>query len=344
MINIEKISRITFAFFLLVFTACQTESVKEVHSTKETITKTTPLASYVERIVMQKTSQDNLIDHSSCFAIKFPYAVTVNNVQITINSVADYQLVQHNMDANSSDNDVVSIHFPISVIRVDYSEISIANQLDFNNLIATCQTEASDFGKINCLTIKFPITINSYDSNNEIVKTITITNNESLFHFLDDLEDNKFIAFNYPISVMNSSGQNVIVSSNSQLENLIKNAVDSCPENTNSALDFSQTIISGSWKISYFFDENEKTSLFDGFSFVFYSNFKVVATKSGIVYNGTWSTKVDNGIREFEIKFESDLLNKIDENWKTFEFNETQLRFRDEEDNLETDYLYFTKN
>ena len=46
MINIEKISRITFAFFLLVFTACQTESVKEVHSTKEKITKTTPLASY----------------------------------------------------------------------------------------------------------------------------------------------------------------------------------------------------------------------------------------------------------------------------------------------------------
>ena len=64
-----------------------------------------------------------------------------------------------------------------------------------------------------------------------------------------------------------------------------------------------------------------------------------------MAYNGTWSTKVDNGVREFEIKIELDPLKKLDEGWKVFEFNNSQLRFRDiKEDNNETDYLYFVKN
>jgi len=50
--------------------------------------------------------------------------------------------------------------------------------------------------------------------------------------------------------------------------------------------------------------------------------------KSGVFYNGTWKTKSNNGVREFEIKFESDVLKKLDEDWKVFEFNNSQLRFR----------------
>ena len=57
----------------LVFFSCQSEITDEQYSTKETITKTTPLTTYVERIVMQKTAQDNIIDQTDCFMVKFPY-------------------------------------------------------------------------------------------------------------------------------------------------------------------------------------------------------------------------------------------------------------------------------
>lgn len=341
MINFRK----GIALLLVVFlTACQTESLVEIHSTSETITKTTPLTTYVERIVMQITSQDNIIDHSNCFMIKFPYTVTVNNTQISINSSNDYQLVQLNIDANSNDNDIVNIHFPIIVILEDYAEKSIVSQSALNNLITECSSDSDDFGKINCININFPITINIYDSNNQVANTTTLTNNQSLYDFFDDLEDNEFIAISYPITITNSNGQNIIITSNSQFEDVIKSAVDTCPNSTNTTLDFMQVITSNPWKISYYFHDNEKTSIYNGFTFVFNSNYKVIATKSGVSYNGIWSSKVDNGVREFEIKFESDLLKELDEGWKVFEFNNSQLRFRDTEDNNDNDYLYFEKN
>jgi hypothetical protein len=341
MINFKN----AFAFLLIgILTACQTESLVETHSTKETITKTTPLATYIERVAMQKTSQDNVIDHTNCFMIKFPYVVTVNYVQIPINSSIDFQLVQNNINANLNDNDKIYFHFPITVILNDYSEKSITSQTAFNNLITACQNDSDNFGKINCVNINFPITINVYDSNNQVAKSIAVANSQSLYGFFDNLEDNKFIAIVYPISVINSNGQNIIITSNSQFENVIKSAVDTCSDNMTMPLDFMQIITSSSWKITYYYHDNEKTSIYDGYNFTFSANYKVVAIKSGITYNGTWSTKMDNGVREFEIKFESDFLNKLDEGWKVFEFNNSQLRFRDEETNTDNDYLYFQKN
>ncbi|WP_395050607.1 hypothetical protein [Flavobacterium sp.] len=329
--------------FVSLFTACQTESTVEIYSTKETIIKTTPLTTYIERVVMQKTSQDNIIDKSNCFMVKLPYIVTVNNVQISVNTVNDYQLVQMNINAYSNDNDIVNIHYPVTVILNDYSEKILENQNAFNNLIIECQANSKDFGKINCITINFPITINVYDSSNQIASTASIINNKLLYSFFENLEDNKFIAISYPITITNSNGQNTVVTTNSQFEDLIKSAVDTCPDNTIPSLDFIQTLVSNSWKISYYFHESEKTSAYDGYTFTFNSNYKVVATKSGISYNGTWSTKVDNGVREFEIKFESDPLGKLNEGWKVFEFNNSQLRFRHTEDINDNDYLYFEK-
>ena len=105
-----------------------------------------------------------------------------------------------------------------------------------------------------------------------------------------------------------------------------------------------QILTNNSWKISYYYHDNEKTSIYEGYNFTFNPNYKVIATKLGITYNGTWSTKTDNGVREFEIKFQSDPLKELDEGWKAVEFNNSQLRFNDKENSSEPVYLYFTKN
>lgn len=334
-------------FFTLVlvflFTACQTGSVEEVHSTNATITKTTPLANFVQRIAMPLTSQDNFIDKSSCFMINFPFEVTVNNLDITLNSDTDYLLVQTNIDANTNDNNLVFIHFPITVTLKDYSKKSLSNQSDLNNLVIECATSSNTFGKINCLNINFPITINSYNSNNQIASSTAIANNQILYTFIANLSSDKFIAINYPITVTDANGQNVVVLNNSQLEDLIKNAVDTCSDNSNIPLDFIQVLTNNSWRISYFFKDKDRTINYDGYKFYFTSVYKVIATKNGVDYNGTWETKIDDGIREFKIKFETDPLDKFDEDWEVFEFNNSQLRFRKHDGNDENDYLYFEK-
>ena len=338
-INLFCVSLILVVFF----PACQSESVVEIYSTRETITKTTPLSTYIQRVAMQSTSQDNIIDKTSCFMIKFPYVVTVNYAQIAINSSSDYLLVQANINANAYDKDIVYIQYPVTVIGNDYSEKSISSQSALTNLIAECQSNSDDFGKINCVSISYPITINIYNSSNQIASTSTITDSKMLYNFFENLEDDKFIAVSYPITITNSNGQNSSITSNSQFEDYIKNVIDTCPENMSTTLDFMQIITSNPWKISYYFHDTVKTSFYEGYSFVFNSNYTVIATKSGVSYSGIWSTKVDNGVREFDIKFDTDLLKELDEGWKVFEFNNSQLRFRDAEDNNDTDYLYFEK-
>ncbi|MFM2369939.1 MAG: hypothetical protein RL619_2256, partial [Bacteroidota bacterium] len=128
------------SFFLLF--SCQSEVVEESYNTQETITKTTPLTSYVKRVVIQKTAQDNIIDNTDCFMIKLPYIVTINNVEIPINSYDDYVLVKNKINENSNDNDVVYIHFPVTVIFNDYSEMRIDSQTDFNDLVDDCKEKS----------------------------------------------------------------------------------------------------------------------------------------------------------------------------------------------------------
>ena len=333
----------SFLVFLTFFTACQTGSIEEVHSTKETITKTTPLTTEVQRVVMQKTSQDNIIDKSNCFMIKLPYVVTVNNVQIPINSFTDYQLVQNNINAFSNDNDIVMIHFPVTVLFNDYTQKSIANQTDFDALILNCQANLNAFGKINCLTINYPISISVYDSNNQIASSVSIIDNMTLFNFIANLEVNKFIAIAYPITIKDQNGQNVVITTNSQFEDAIKAAVDNCSDNPNAHLDFMQIITANPWKISYYYNDNDRTLNYNGFGFTFNSDYSLVVTKLGIIYNGTWSTSMDNGHRRFEIKLNSSPLDKLNENWKVFEFSASQLHFRSDDGNNENDYLYFEK-
>lgn len=341
MISFKK--KFSFFVFLAFFTACQTGSIEEVHSTKATITKTTPLTAEVQRVAMQKTSQDNIIDKSSCFMIKTPYLIKVNNVQIPINSPADYQLVQNNINAFSNDNDIVSIHFPVTVLFSDYTQKNITSQTDLDALISNCQADLNGFGKINCLTINYPISISVYDSNYQIASSISIIDNMAMFNFIANLADNKFIALNYPITVKDQNGQNVIVMTNGQFEDVIKNAVDNCSDNPNMHLDFMQILTANSWKISYYYNDIDRTVNYNGYSFNFNPDFTAVASKLGVIYNGTWSTSMDNGRRRFEIKFNSSSLDKLNEDWKVFEFSASQLRFRSDDGNNENDYLYLEK-
>jgi hypothetical protein len=339
-----------FSGFLLatvlsvVFFSCQSEITDEQYSTKETITKTTPLTTYVERIVMQKTAQDNIIDQTDCFMVKFPYTVTVNAVDITINSAADIALVENNIALSSIDTDVVSIHFPITVIFNDYKEETLDSLSDYTDLLHDCAEKSDYLPQINCLNFNYPILINRYDSNNQIASALTIQDNQALYYFIDNLQDNQFIAVGYPITVTSSNGYPITVTNNSQLEDLIKEALDNCSENTNTTLDFVQVLSSGAWKISYFYDDEERTSVYNGYQFSFKSDYTVVASISGISKTGTWSIKTNNGEREFKMDFDADPLKKLEENWEVFEFSTSELRFRDPSDNsLETDYLYFSK-
>ncbi len=126
-----------------------------------------------------------------------------------------------------------------------------------------------------------------------------------------------------------------------EFENAIKYAIDYCPENNISTIDFIATLTSGSWDIPYYFADSEKTSLYSGYSFVFKSDQSVVATKGGISETGQWESTVQYGVRELKINFSSAGLGKLNSSWKLFEFNSSQIRLRNVSGS--TQYLYFEK-
>lgn len=339
----KQLHYLAIASLFLLF-SCQSEVEEQVYSTQTTITKFSPLTTYLQRVTMVKTVQDNIIDTSSYCTIKMPYTVTVNGENIAINTAVDYQKVLDNINAYSNDNDVVSITFPVTMVYYNYIEKVLANQSDFDILLAYWAAKPDLLSKINCLNINYPITVNIYNSDNQIASSVEIASDKTFFDFITNLKDSQFISLGYPITIKDDNNQTKTIASNFQLENAIKYVIDNCKENTNPALDFISTLTQGSWRISYFYDDFAKTSMYNGFVFIFKNDNSVIATKLGISEMGHWETRINNGVREFKISFSPDLLHQLDKNWKVFEFNNSQLRFRDEGGSNDNHYLYFVRN
>ncbi|MBO9584873.1 MAG: hypothetical protein J7574_12005 [Flavobacterium sp.] len=336
----------TFKFLLslgalLLLLSCQNESDVQDDNRQGTIVNTSPLTTYLQRVAMVSTVQDNIIDGSTYCTIKFPYTVTVNSQKIAINSASDYQKVADNINASNTDNDVVTIDFPVTMIYYNYYQTVIATESDFNSLIDYWNKFPDLLAKINGLNINYPIRINIYNSLNQSASSETIASDHAFYDFIKNLNGSTYISLQYPISVVDYNNKTNVISNNLEFENAIKYAIDYCPENNIATLDFAATITQGSWGIPYFFDVTEKTSLYNSYLFVFKSDKSVVATKAGVSEIGQWDSSVQNGTTELKLNFSSDLLSKLNKNWKLFEFNNSQVRLRDVSNG--TNYLYFEK-
>lgn len=327
---------------ILLLLSCQSEMEQQDYNTQETVTNGSPLISYLQRVAMVKTVQDNVIDGSNYCTIKLPYTVVVNNEQIAVNTTADYQKVVDNINAYTTDNDIVKIDFPVTMIYYNYIEKNIPDEDDFNSLIDYWNRYPDLLSKINGLNINYPITINIYNSANQIASSVSIISDQAFFNFIKNLNASQYISLNYPISITDYNNQTRTIANNLDFENAIKYAIDYCPENNIIALDFVETITKESWVIPYFFDDSEKTSSYSGYSFVFNSDKSVVATKGTLSETGQWESTVQNGVRELKIDFNTELLGKLNNNWKLFEFNNSKIRLRGV--NNSTNYLYFEKN
>ena len=328
---------------LLFLFSCQSDSEEQDYNT-QTVTNASPLTTYLQRIAMVKTVEDNVIDKSNYCTIKLPYTVTVNGVSIAINTTADYQQVMDNINANTTDHDIVTINFPVTMIYYNYTQKLISDQAGFNSLIDYWNLYPDLLSKINGLNINYPITINIYNSYNQKASSVDIANDWVFFSFIKNLNSSQYIALSYPISITDHNNQTKSITNNLEFENAIKYVIDNCWENNIISLDFVGTITNSSWKISCLYDNYEKSSLYSGYVFVFKSDNSVVATKEGISVTGQWETNIVNNVRELKVNFSTELLNKLNNDWKLFEFNNSQLRFRKEEGSTGNRYLYFARN
>lgn len=114
-----------------------------------------------------------------------------------------------------------------------------------------------------------------------------------------------------------------------------------CKNSSSNDVNPTNSTIVGVWKVSYFYDDKDETSDFNGYTFDFKSDGKFVATFSTNTVNGTWSE--DKSSNKLIISISgTKALDEIDNDWLITEKTSTSIKLKD--DNVtKNEQLYFTK-
>jgi len=346
----KKFSYIFLVIIVSILIGCQKEELEIIDDNNNvaSLSSASPLTNLVERVTQNPTSSDNVLDNSSCFKVQLPVTVIVNGQNITVTTQTDYATVQAAIDAFSNDDDIVNFIYPITIQYQNFQTQVISNSDQLDDVLDDCG-EDDGFDEIACVQIVFPVSINVYNTGSQTPTTVTFTSNAQIFSFLDNLSNSTLIAINYPISVINSNGQTVSITSNSQFENFIDDSIDDCNSSSggggSGSGDFVTTLTSGTWRITYFFDDQDETSNYSGYNFTFNTNGTSIAIKNTTIINGAWSAYMDSGNQKLNIAFDGVVLDGIEEDWKVVEFTSTSIRLKHiSGGDGSTDYLYFTKN
>ena len=131
---------------------------------------------------------------------------------------------------------------------------------------------------------------------------------------------------------------------------------DSGNSNSNSAIiaDVENTVESGSWRITYYFDSTDETSDYNGYTFTFGTNGVLTASNGNNTYSGTWSvtdssnssssSSSDDDI-DFNILFSAPPdFEELSDDWEIVRYSSTKIELTDVSGgNGGTDFLTFER-
>jgi|JI7StandDraft_1071085.scaffolds.fasta_scaffold01207_16 hypothetical protein len=107
------------------------------------------------------------------------------------------------------------------------------------------------------------------------------------------------------------------------------------------------TPAAGQWKISYFFDKQEETSNYTGYTFDFAANGTLTTQGNGQTYTGTWQTNVDDSKDKFVINYTGTVpstLQELEEDWLILVIDNNLMHFEHTSGgNGDTDVVKFVK-
>ncbi|MGB5647770.1 hypothetical protein [Muriicola sp.] len=225
-----KILSLVLVATLLVTSCRKEESVLIEGPQNETLKANSAVANLMQRTAMKDGSDDNIVDGANCFSVDFPFTVVVNGMEITVTSEEDLDTVEDIFDEFDDDDDTLEISFPVTIILSDFSEVTINSVEEFEDFADECEGENEFDDDIECIDIKYPITASIFNANNELIDTITISSDQELYQFLDNLEDDDIVNVDFPVTLILSDGTEVSVSNLDQLEDVIDDAEDDCDE------------------------------------------------------------------------------------------------------------------
>lgn len=151
---------------------------------------------------------DDDIDFDECFTLNFPISVyDEDGGEITINSDEEFFTTPF----------IVGFVYPFDVTLEDGTIVTVADANEFDSLYNDCfDIEDCDDCEENCFEIVFPM---SFVSGSGTVTTVS--DEDALFEFLDNLTPNDFISISYPINVELEDGVQQTINSDEEFDTLL---------------------------------------------------------------------------------------------------------------------------
>ncbi|MCF6347527.1 MAG: hypothetical protein L3J20_04405 [Flavobacteriaceae bacterium] len=291
--------------FLLVFifSSCRSELTENIDNTKNPALKeNSAVANLMQQTSLNDGSNDNIIDNASCFNITLPITVIVNGVEILVETEDDYDVIENIFDEDDEDEDTIEINFPVTIVLSDFTEVIINNKDELESYIdSDCNDGIDD--DIECVDFVYPISASIFNKNNELIETITVTNDEEMYDFIEDLDDDIIVNINFPISIFLPDGSEQVINNLNELENAIENAKDDCDEDDDNDFDDDDCIDCTQQQVldllttcsDWVVDElelngNDLEDNYVGYTFNFSSDGTLTVQESSNNFSGTWSS------------------------------------------------------
>ncbi len=319
--------------FTLTAISCQDEIdvLEPGPDESETITSSSVAATLMQRTAANDGSHDNIIDRFSCGTVVLPVTVSVNGIEITIDSEEDIEYIEKLFDEFEDDEDILEIFFPITIVMGDFTEITINSQSELEALIDECEEEDDD---IECIDFKYPITFFTYDANNQQTGTVVIESDRQMHLFFKELSENDRVALQFPVTLILYDGSEIVVDSNAELVAAIQEAKDECDEDDDNDYnddDFDKErldayLVECPWIVTEVKRENvDQTPQYRDYVLNFFENGTVVARAfAGAAIEGTWQTRVtDSGVK---LTLDFDTLLDFNLEWIVYEIEEGKIK------------------
>ncbi|MEW4924733.1 hypothetical protein [Algibacter sp. 2305UL17-15] len=286
----------------MLFESCRKEELVLIEAPEEEVLEAnSTIAGLMQKTVSNDGSNDNILDKSNCFNIKFPVSVTANGAKIDVISKKDYKVVEYIFDDDDDDIDVLNIIYPITIIMEDFTEITINNNSELNTYSSGCNGENEFDEDIECIDFQYPIEASTFNKNNELITVETFKSDNELNAFLKNLDSDKLVTVNFPIEVILFDETVVTINNLPELESTINAHKDDCDEdddydyNDDDCDDCTtEELISiltdcGGWTVDKLNRDNTNyDSVYDGYKFHFYPNGGLRVYWAGQNEYGTW--------------------------------------------------------
>jgi len=339
--NIQNFILVVLNIFLLFFSCREEETIRIQAPENEVLVANSLIADLILKTTSNDGSKDNILDKSNCFNIKLPITVTANGKVVIVNSEDDYKIIEYIFDDSDDDIDTLVFTYPLTVTLNDFTEVAINNNSELVNYSNNCNgpNEADD--DIECLDFTYPITASLYNSNNEITKVITMTNDDELYKFISNIESLGFVTISFPITVTLLDGMVITINNLTELESTIETHNNNCDEdddydyndddcNDCNIEQLASILTSCSdWVVDKLKrDGNNLDDFYDGYTFNFFSDGTVTSFWGNKSATGTWVASGEGNNLIVTINIPG--LDNCNNNWtlqEISEYTETRINF-----------------